>query len=53
MYFLYFVIIFPFEEGVVLHLPCTQGCFDDIYYISPVVLQNTIFKFRQCIFAIS
>ena len=53
MYFLYFVIIFPFEEGVVLHLLCTQGCFDDIYCISPVVLQNTIFKFRQCIFAIS
>ena len=35
-------------------IPITQGCFvPSLDEIGPVVLENTIFKVRQCLFAIS
>ena len=49
----------PLENGVALHLnklefPFTQGCFVlSLVENDPVVLEKKIFKFRQCVFAIS
>ena len=50
----------PLEKDVAFHLikkkqiPFTQGCFvPSLVEIGPAVLEKKIFKFRQCIFAIS
>ena len=43
-----------YENFLVLHLNKIHGCFmPSLVEISPVVLEKRIFKFCQCIFAIS
>ena len=46
----------PLEKGVAFHLnklPFIQGCFvPSLIEIGPVGLENKIFKFRKCFFAI-
>ena len=60
MYFLLFCNYLPFEKDVFLHLdklespsPKNECSVSVLVEIGPVVLEKKIFKFHQCILAIS